>query len=129
VIITTRILRTYVFFSWIYRQFIHFDVNFRLFSEASTKKTCQAAGLWEGNGFFPNTETYKNYLVANNNSTPPVHMFLFVSTLQTDAFRRRRRAPISEPYPATTNPDSRVWMSLVLLARYVGTIVQFLGGL
>jgi hypothetical protein len=74
-------LQTYAFFSWIYRQFIHFDANFRLFSEASTKKTCQTAGLWEGKGFFPNTQTYKTYLAANDKGAQAVWRFLFISKL------------------------------------------------
>jgi hypothetical protein len=74
------------FLSWIYRQFIHFDANFRLSSEASTKKTSQAAGLWEGNGFFVNSQTYKTYLAANNNSTQLVCGYLLISILRTNVF-------------------------------------------
>ncbi|PVF91605.1 hypothetical protein CPB86DRAFT_303151 [Serendipita vermifera] len=56
---------------WIYRQFIHFDANFRLVSEASTKNSSQEAGLWEGRGFFVDNQIYQNYLATNANNTQP----------------------------------------------------------
>jgi hypothetical protein len=47
---------------WLARQFVHFDANFRLVLESKAKKTYTENGLWEGNGFFVEEKSYKEYL-------------------------------------------------------------------
>lgn len=48
--------------SWIFRQFVHLDANFRLTREAVAKQSSLDVGLWEGKAFFVEDETYRSYL-------------------------------------------------------------------
>ncbi|KAG8818805.1 hypothetical protein FRC19_010305 [Serendipita sp. 401] len=48
---------------WLFRQFVHFDANFRLVLEARPKRTrSDAGGLWNRNGFFVENQQYLDYL-------------------------------------------------------------------
>ncbi|KAG8846910.1 hypothetical protein FRB91_000368 [Serendipita sp. 411] len=47
---------------WLFRQFVHFDANFRLVLEARSQRTGSNHGLWGDNGFFVGNQQYLDYL-------------------------------------------------------------------
>ena len=50
------------FFSWLNRQFMHFDANFRLTLNKRMNRAEGSTSLWAGTGFFVNTAEYQQYL-------------------------------------------------------------------
>jgi hypothetical protein len=78
--ISVRFLSFYLMHihSWLMRQFIHFDANFRLVSDKKTKSSYSGHGLWEGLGFFVKTDSYQTYLDAVSRDKQDVRPLAFI---------------------------------------------------
>jgi hypothetical protein len=76
------ILTSFTFaFSWLARQFIHFDANFRLVLEKRAQQSFKDPGLWERTGFFVASDPYAKYLAKMDSVQQPVcHCSSYLNT-------------------------------------------------
>lgn len=63
------------YYSWLARRFVHFDANFRLVLAKQAKRDAGDRRLWDGPGFFVQSDIYEKYLSIADQSQQEVSRF------------------------------------------------------